>query len=117
MVGFYQQFIEGFSSIAKPLFSLTAGPKALLQKRRKCRPLQRTLVAADWTEEYRQAFHLLKQALLDQVVLAHPKFGAPLLLSVDASSKGLGAIPSLVPEGGTVAWLIAFASKSLSYAQ
>lgn len=117
MVVFYQQFIEGFSSIAKPLFGLTAGPKAPLQKRKKCRPPHRTLTAADWTEECKQAFHLLKQALLDQVVLAHPNFSEPFLLSVDASSNGLGAVLSQVPEGGTVARPIAFASKSLSFAQ
>ena len=118
MVVFYQQFIEGFSSIAKPLFSLTAGPKVpYRQKIRKGRPPQWKLAATDWTEECRQAFHLLKQALLDQVVLAHPNFSEPFLLSVDASSNGLGAVLSQVPEGGTVARPIAFASKSLSYAQ
>lgn len=75
------------------------------------------LTAADWTEECRQAFSRLKQALLDEVVLAHPNFDEPFLLSVDASSNGLGAILSQVPEGGTVARPIDFSSKSLSYAQ
>lgn len=53
MVVFCQQFIEGFSSIARPLFGVTTGPKAPRQKSRKCRPLRWTLVAADWTEECR----------------------------------------------------------------
>ncbi len=68
MVVFYQQFIEDCSSIAKPLFNLTTGRKAPRGKwkRRIC---QRELSATDWTEECSQAFHKLKQALLDQVLL------------------------------------------------
>lgn len=117
MVVFYQQFIEGCSSIAKPLFGLTTGNKSPRTKRKKCRPLQRTLTAADWTEECSRAFHQLTQALLDQVVLAHPNFSEPFLLSVDASCNGLGAVLSQVPTGGSTARPIAFGSKSLTYAQ
>lgn len=89
MVVFYQQFIEDCSSIAKPLFNLTTGRKTPRGKwkRRIC---QRELSASDWTEECSQAFHKLKKALLDQVLLAHPNFDEPFLLSVDASSNGLG---------------------------
>ena len=68
-------------------------------------------MAADWTDERRHVFHLLKQALLDQVVLAHPHFEEPFLLLVDASSNGLGAVLSQVSEGGTVARPIAFAQS------
>ncbi len=116
MVVFYQQFIEDCSAIAKPLFSLTAGRKAPRGKwkRRMC---QRELSATDWTEECSQAFHKLRQALLDQVLLAHPNFNEPFLLSVDASCNGLGAVLSQVPSNGTTARPIAFASKSLTYAQ
>ncbi len=116
MVVFYQQFIEDCSSIAKPLFNLTTGRKAPRGKwkRRIC---QRQLSATDWTEECSQAFHKLKQALLDQVLLAHPNFDESFLLSVDASSNGLGAVLSQLPAGGTMARPVAFASKSLTYAQ
>ncbi len=116
MVVFYQQFIEDCSAIAKPLFSLTAGRKAPRGKwkRRMC---QRELSASDWTEECSQAFHKLRQALLDQVLLAHPNFNEPFLLSVDASCNGLGAVLSQVSSNGTTARPIAFASKSLTYAQ
>ncbi|KAL0147456.1 hypothetical protein M9458_057241 [Cirrhinus mrigala] len=85
MVVFYQQFIEDCSSIAKPLFNLTTGRKAPRGKwkRRAC---QRELSASDWTEECSQAFHKLKQALLDQVLLVHLNFNEAFLLSVDAST-------------------------------
>ena len=57
------------------------------------------------------------KALLDNAALAHPDFSRPFLLSVDASSNGLGAVLSQLAEGDSVARPIAFASKSLSYAQ
>ncbi len=116
MVVFYQQFIEDCSSIAKPLFNLTTGRKTS-RGNWKHRICQRVLPASDWTEECSQAFHKLKQALLYQVLLAHPHFDEPFLLSVDASSNGLGAILSQIPTGGTMARPVAFASKSLTYAQ
>lgn len=49
--------------------------------------------------------------------MAHPVLRKPFLLSVDASSNGLGAVLSQVGVGGEVARPIAFASKSLNYAQ
>lgn len=117
MVVFYQQFIESCSSIAKPLFRLTSGSKGPRGSGKRRKQVQRKLCAEDWTDECRQAFQLLKQALLDQVPLAHPDFNEPFLLSVDASCNGLGAVLSQIPAGGATARPIAFASKSLSYAQ
>lgn len=116
MVVFYQQFIEECSVIAKPLFNLTTGTKAPRGKWKR-RTYQRELSSSDWTEECRQAFVQLKNALLEKVVLSHPNFDEPFLLSVDASSNGLGAVLSQLPAGGRVARLVAFASKSLTYAQ
>lgn len=117
MVVYYQQFIEGCSAMAKPLFRLTSGSKGPRGSGRKQRYVRRKLSATDWTQEFSKAFCQLKQALLDHVVLAHPKFDEPFLLSVDASTDGLGAVLSQVPAGGSTARPIAFASKSLSYAQ
>lgn len=103
MVVYYQQFIEGCSAIARPLFRLTTGPKTPRHgKGRAKRKVTRKLSASDWMDECRQAFNHLKQALLDQVD--------------DASSNGLGAVLSQVPEGGDKAKPVAFASKSLTYA-
>lgn len=117
MVVYYQQFIESCSAIAKPLFRLTSGSKGPRGAGRKRRQIRRKLSADDWTDECRRAFNKLKQALLDQVILAHPNFSDPFLLSVDTSTDGLGAVLSQVPPGGATARLIAFASKSLTYAQ
>ena len=55
--------------------------------------------------------------LLNCVVLAHPDFDRPFILSTDASLDGLGAVLSQVPAGEEKARPIAFASKSLSRSQ
>lgn len=51
------------------------------------------------------------------MVLTHPDFERPFLLSTDASIDGLGVVLSQVPAGEERARPIAFASKSLSHSQ
>ncbi|KAI2647631.1 Retrovirus-related Pol polyprotein from transposon gypsy [Labeo rohita] len=94
MVIYYQHFIENCSMIAKPLFQLTTGQK----KPRKARGIGkrigavRKLTPDDWTDECRGAFENLKAALVKQVLLPHPDFSRPFILSVDASTNGLGEV-------------------------
>ena len=113
MVMFHQHFIPGCSRMAKPLYALTAG-----QKRRIKGPHGRgafqELTPHDGTPACEKAFEGLKSALLDCVVLAHPDFERPFVLSTDASMDGLGAVLSQVPAGEEKARPIGFASKSLS---
>lgn len=104
---------ENCSSIEKPLFRITTGSKGPRGSGKRHKLVDRKLCAEDWTEECRQVFHSLKQALLDRVPLANPTF----LLSVNASCKGLGAVLSQIPAGRSTARPIAFVSKSLNYAQ
>ncbi|KAJ8369553.1 hypothetical protein SKAU_G00095810 [Synaphobranchus kaupii] len=95
MVVFYQQYIKGCSRIGKPLFDLISGMKKPRYGRGRKKPkVDRQLTSADWTPACSEAFSLLKQALLEKVTLAHPDFTKPFLLSVDASSNGLGAVLS-----------------------
>ncbi len=78
----------------------------------------RKLNPSDWVEECVVAcFNMLKDKLLNCVVLAHPDFSKPLILSIDASLYGLGAVLSQVPAGEEIARPIAFASKTLSASQ
>lgn len=51
--------------------------------------------------------------MINAVVLAHPDFSKPFILSTDASIDGLGAVLSQIPEGKSKSRPIAFASKSL----
>lgn len=119
MLFYYQHFIPSCSSIAKPLFALTAGQKrrGKLAKDKKNQGTYRKLTTADWTAECEASFNHLKISLLECAVLTHPDFNEPFILSVDASLDGLGAVLSQVPKGELRARPVAFASKTLSVSQ
>ncbi len=118
MILYYQHFIPNCSSIAKPLFSLTAGQKRRTKIKTEAKAgTYRKLKPADWTTECDDALSKLKESLLQSVVLAHPDFSLPLILSIDASLEGLGTVLSQIPAGEKKARPIAFASKSLSSSQ
>lgn len=119
MVLYYQHFIPGCSSIAKPLYALTAGQKRKTKGsfgRRRAGTF-RELTSEDWTPACEAAFEGLKNSLLNSVVLSHPDFDRPFILSTDASLDGLGAVLSQVPAGEERARPVAFASKSLTRSQ
>ena len=67
----------GFSTMAKPLTSLT----------RKGNPWK-------WGEPKNQAFEEIKGAFLQQLVLVHPDPTKPYFLETDASGVAMGAILS-----------------------
>lgn len=118
MVFYYQHFIPSCSSVAKPLFALTAGQKRKGKTKMTTNAgSYRKLKPSDWTKECETAFLSLKEKLLNCVVLAHPDFSQSLILSIDASLDGLGAVLSQVPAGEEKARPIAFASKTLSNSQ
>ena len=118
MVFYYQHYIPNCSSIAKPLFALTAGQKRKGKAKVKGNAgTYRKLKPDDWTPECEIALVSLKENLLNCVVLAHPDFSRPLILSIDASLDGLGAVLSQIPIGESKARPIAFASKTLSSSQ
>lgn len=75
------------------------------------------LTAADWTPECDLALHNLNAALLNNVILAHPDFSQPFILSTDASLDGLGTVLSQASPESDRACPIAFASKTLNKAQ
>lgn len=116
MVMYYQQFIPNCSRIAKPLFALTAAPRGKRANTRGAAAF-RKLHPSDWKEEHCNSFEQLKAALLESVVLAHPDFSRPFILSTDASLDGLGAVLSQLQDGESKARPIAFASKALTRAQ
>ncbi|KAI4885608.1 hypothetical protein NFI96_023817 [Prochilodus magdalenae] len=118
MIFYYQHFLPNCSAIAKPLFALTAGQKRRNTKKQLVKAgTFRKLKPADWTPECVQAFEDLKEKLLHCAVLVHPDFSRPLILSIDASLDGLGAVLSQIPLGESKARPIAFASKTLSASQ
>lgn len=102
MIFYYQHFILNCSSIAKPLFALTVGQKrrGKIDKSNQRPRVFRKLKPADWTDDCDSAFLSLKEKLLNCVVLTHPDFSKPLILSIDASLDSLGAVLSQNIGGG-----------------
>ena len=81
MIFYYQHYIPNCSSIAKPLFALTAGQKRKGKAKVKGNSgTYRKLKPDDWTSECYIALVSLKENLLNCVVLAHPDFSRPLIL-------------------------------------
>lgn len=101
LIGFtsyYRRFIPNFAQIAKLLHALMGS------KRKASEPFI-------WSNECQPAVIRLKQCLMSPPVLAYPYFGAPFILTTDASHQGLGAMLSLKQWG--VERVIAFASRGL----
>ena len=94
MLTYLSKFIPNLSQIASPL-------RALLEKDSMW----------EWHHEHEESFLKLKQLATTAPVLKYFKPDRPIKLSVDASSKGLGAV--LIQDEHP----IAYASKSLSNTQ
>lgn len=76
---YYRKFIKGFSSIAKPLYTLS-------EEKAKLR----------WTEEQVDHFEQLKKALSSPPMLGLPVGRGGFVLDTDASNHGIGAVLSQV---------------------
>jgi hypothetical protein len=85
LAGYYRRFIEGFSTIAKPMTQL-------LKKDKKF----------DWTEACEKSFQELKKRLTTAPVLVVPGVHKFFEIYCDASRKGLGCV--LMQEGKVVAY-------------
>ncbi|XP_026322974.1 uncharacterized protein K02A2.6-like [Hyposmocoma kahamanoa] len=99
LVNYYRNFVPNASTVLSPLYDL-------LKKGSKW----------NWTDEHNSAFIKVKELLASEQVLAHYKPSAKLILTVDASPSGLGAILSQVDSDG-VERPIAFASRTLNVAE
>ena len=77
--GYYQQFLRGYTDMAAPLFDLLKSKKAKSDK-------------LDWNHLATQAFHELRQALVQRPILQLIDPALPFTLQTDASAVGLGAV-------------------------
>lgn len=95
---YYRRFVKDFASVAKPLHKLT--------KKYAC---------FNWTDECQEAFEQLKSRLTSAPVLGYPLDSGELLLDMDASDWGIGAVLSQVQEGEER--VLAYGSRRLSAAE
>ncbi|XP_071681683.1 uncharacterized protein [Lolium perenne] len=86
LAGYYRKFVEGFSSIARPLTQL-------LKKDKKF----------EWTDKCEASFQELKKRLVTAPVLTMPDITKNFDVYCDASKLGLGSV--LMQEGKVIAYL------------
>jgi hypothetical protein len=90
LAGYYRRFIEGFSTIAKPMISL-------LEMGREFK----------WDEKCQDSFDQLKKRMMSPSVLVMPDLQKGFDIYCDACGQGLGSV--LMQEGH----VIAYASRQL----
>jgi hypothetical protein len=86
LAGYYRKFVEGFSSIARPLTQL-------LKKDKKF----------EWTEKCEQSFQELKKRLVSAPILTMHDITKSFDVYCDASKLGLGSV--LMQDGKVIAYL------------
>jgi hypothetical protein len=86
LAGYYRKFVEGFSSIARPMTQL-------LKKDKKF----------EWTPKCEESFQELKKRLVTAPVLTMPDITKNFDVYCDASKLGLGCV--LMQEGKVIAYL------------
>ena len=99
MLNYYGKFLPNLSIEMKPLYNL------LHQD-----------VNWNWSKECKKAFEMAKRMISGDNVLVHYNTQLPLILGVDASHYGLGAVLShKMPDGSEKP--VAFTSRTLSVAE
>ena len=83
IVGHYHRFIKDFAKIAEPLHDYIRGD---LHKKKK--------ESLTLNKEAKEAFKVLKKAIMTAPVLAYPDPNKEYLLETDAFKLGLGAVLS-----------------------
>lgn len=99
LVNHYSMFIENCASILHPLFNL-----------------QKKSVKFEWTNDCQKAVDAIKRNIVSNVVLVHFDSTLPIILTCDASNKGLGCVLSHRYPNGLIK-PIAFGSRTLTSAE
>ena len=94
-VGYYQRFIENFSTKAKPLTALTGKDVPFL-----------------WNQECQNAFEELKTCLIHGSILSYPNDTGKYIIDCDASDSGVRGVLSQLQDGQEK--VIAYGSRTLT---
>lgn len=98
LVNFYGKFFKQLATMAHPLYQATQGKSGK--------------EVIEWTNECEKAFQAIKKEIASPTILVHYSPSLPLVLAVDASPVGIGAV--LSHQIGTTERPIAFASRILT---
>ena len=98
MVNFYNRFVPSAAKIMKPLYEATAAK----QNKR-----------LEWNDDLNRAFTEVKTALARATILRHPRPGAEIAMSADASGEAVGAVLQQRPREGGAWESLAYFSKKL----
>lgn len=100
LINFYAKFVKNFSSKLVPLYELLKKGKSWL-----------------WTRECEHAFIDVKNLLTSAEVLVHYDPNRPLIVTCDASGKGIGGVLTQPSADGCGERPVAYASRSLNDAE
>ena len=99
MVGYYRRFIPNAANHLYHLFEALKGPK------------DKKVKTLTWTPDMQNSFDATKEALASAALLHHPRPGATLALTTDASDKAIGGV---LEQRGPKGWEpLAFYSSKL----
>ena len=101
MINFYNRFIPNAARIMKPLYEATTTEKKQIE----------------WKEETVKAFEEAKAALAATTMLRHPRPGAVITMSADASGEAVGAVLQQRQRSAGPWEPLAYFSKKLSKAE
>ena len=103
MINFYHRFISNCAKLQQPLTRLLTGHAKNSRKQ------------LEWNPDSQEAFILLKEALSNATLLAHPNPSAKLSLVCDASDNAMGAV--LQQDVDNAKEPLCFFSRSFSQSQ
>ena len=95
---YYRRFIQGYASLTEPLSGMIKSDNKF-----------------DWTDDCKNSFYKLKEALTSPPVLSLPHKEGKYILDTDASHNAIGAVLSQVQDGEEK--VLYYASKTLTKSQ
>lgn len=120
-LSYYRTYVQDFSRTAKPLYDLLAKPKCeqkQSQKKKGSNSKSAQLPPShpvQWTMIHQEILNKIIDQLTNPPVMAYPDLEKPLVLHVDASEDGLGAVLYQRQEG--VLRVLGYGSRTLTAAE
>ena len=117
-LGYYRTYVQDFSKLMKPLYTLLKTDPENSDKSPKSKMKNQNYdgkKAIKWDTDLQLILDKMIDSLKSPIVLAFPNFELPFFLTCDASNDGLGAVLYQNQDG--VDRVISFASRTLTEAE